>query len=251
MNEEGAYHPRKGHPWALYLRVSTKREDQEGGLASQLEACQGYLRHKGLPPEGAFVFEEQASGRQTNRPILRKLLHQAALHRFGNLVVFKLDRLSRGGIVPTFSLLRTLHDSGVRVHSVAEPWWDPSSPVHEVILAVLAFAAQIESQSISERVSAGITRKRVEAERRGEPFYWGRARTSPLRKDPQLPTKALRLREGRRSWTQVAQALGIGRTTARRMCHLAATSGVSGTEKEEAKSKDDPSAAYTTSVHKG
>ncbi len=242
MNEEGVNHRRKGRPWALYLRVSTRREDQEGGLASQLLACQDFLRRRGLPPEEAIVFREQASGRQTNRPILRKLLHQAAMHQFGYVLVFKLDRLSRGGIVPTFQLLQTLHDRGVRVYSVSESWWEPDNAVHEAVLAILSFAARIESESIAERVSAGISRKRAEAERRGEPFLWGRARTSPLRRDPQLPDKAVQLRKDGLSWTETAQTLGIGTTTARRMYRLGLASKANGTRSEGEKLGDGRSA---------
>lgn len=225
-------------PWAVYARVSTKREDQEGGLASQLEACLEFLRGKGLPSQNVIAFREQASGRQTNRPVLRKLLQQAAMHRFEGVVVFKLDRLSRGGIVATFSLLRAFHDHGVRVLSTAEPWWDAASPVHEVILAVLAFAAQIESQSISERVSAGIARKRAEAQRRGELFYWGRARTSALRKDPELPAKATQMRKEGRSWSETARAMRVSRTTARRLYLLGQASKVTGTADEEEQSEE-------------
>jgi len=228
---------RTGRPPAIYLRASTKREDQEGGLASQLQACREFLRRQGLSPEEAIVFQEQAFGRQTNRPVLRKLLHQVALHRFGSVVVFKLDRLSRGGIVPTFQLLQTLHDHGVRVYSVSESWWDPANEVHEAVLAILSFAARIESESIAERVSAGISRKRAEAERRGEPFLWGRALTSPLRKDPQLPAKAVQLRKDGLSWTKTAQTLSVGRTTARRLCQLGMASRANDTGDEEGNSE--------------
>ena len=227
---------------ALYVRISTRRVDQEGGLASQLQACQEFLRRQGLRPEEAIVFEEHASGRQTNRPVLRKLLHEAALHRFGNVIVFKLDRLSRGGVVPTFQLLQTLHDHGVRVYSVSESWWDPDNAVHEAVLAILAFATRIESESIAERVSAGIARKRAEALERGEPFLWGRARTSPLRRAPHLPAKAVQLRKDGLSWAETAQTLGVGRTTARRLYHLGLASTVNGTPTEEVKPEDGPGA---------
>ncbi len=229
MNEQGANRPHAGRPWALYLRVSTKREDQEGGLMSQLQACQEFLRRKGVSPDEAIVFREQASGRQTNRPVLRKLLHQAAMHRFGYVLVFKLDRLSRGGIVPTFQLLKTLHDCNVVVHSVSESWLRPEDPVHEVILAVLSFAAQIESASISERVSAGIARRKAEASRKGEPWLWGRALSSPLRHDPALPSKAVTLREDGRSWSQTARALEVSKTSARRLYQLGLALRANGT----------------------
>ncbi len=222
----------------MYLRISTTHGEQEHGLAAQLHVCKEFVARQGIAAKDVIVYEEKASGRKTDRPVLRKLLHEAALHRFTNLLTFKLDRLSRGGIGPTFQLLKNLHDAGVRVYSVTESWWDPDNPVHEVTLAVLAWGAQLESKAIGERVSAGIQARKREAERRGQPFYWGRARTSRLIRDPTLPAKAIQLRRRGLSWSQVAQSLRVGRTTARRLCLLAASSAVSGTERREAKFKD-------------
>jgi DNA invertase Pin-like site-specific DNA recombinase len=227
---------------AIYARISTGREQQGHGLEAQVHACRDLLRRLAIPLRGVTVYEEEASGRRSDRPVLRKLLHDAAMHRFTVLVVFRLDRLSRGGIVEMFRVLKALQGAGVRVYSVSEAWWDPDAPTAELILAVLAWAAEFESRAIGERVAAGIAARRAEAERRGRPFLWGRARVSPLTRDPELPAKALGLRQGGLSWTRVARSLGVGRTTARRLCKLARISGVSGTSKGEAESQHGPRA---------
>ncbi len=100
---------------------------------------------------------------------------------------------------------------------------------------MLAWAAEFESKAIGERVSAGIQRRKSEAERRGQPWIWGRGLSSPLRKDPQLPAKALQLREAGRSWSQTAKTLGVSRTTARRLCQLGPSLGSNGTASEDGK----------------
>lgn len=217
---------------AVYLRVSTQKPDQEHGLEAQLLACQQFLERQGFSTQDLRVYREQASGRKTDRPVLRKMLQEGALHKFQVLATFRLDRLSRGGISQTFELLRALKDHGIRVYSVSEEWFDPDSPTHELVLAVLSWAAQFESRSIGERVAAGIAARRVEAARKGKPFLWGRARVSVLVRDPAMPAKALRLRQGGASWTQIAAELRIGRTTARRLCVIARTSEVMGTGKK-------------------
>ena len=177
---------------------------------------------------GVAVYEEEASGRRSDRPVLGKLLHDAAMHRFTVLVVFRLDRISRGGIPAMFRVLKTLQGAGVRVYSVSETWWDPEAPTAELILAVLAWAAEFESRAIGERVAAGIAARRAEAARRGRPFLWGRARVSAVTRDPDLPSRARQLRTAGKSWTRVARDLGVSRTTARRLCAATPPAGTNG-----------------------
>lgn len=227
---------------AAYLRISTTKEEQEHGLATQLEACKEFVTARGLAVGDVLVYEEQASGRKSNRPTLKKLLHDGALHRYVNLVMFRLDRLSRGGITEMFRLLKTLEGYGVHIYSVNEAWWDPDAPTAELILAVLSWAARFESESIGARVSAGIAAKRAEAGRRGEPFLWGRARVSALTRNPDLPLEAVALREKGLSWTRLAGDLEVGRTTARRLYQIGRARQKAGTAKGEAKSKDGPRA---------
>jgi DNA invertase Pin-like site-specific DNA recombinase len=224
---------------AIYGRISTGREQQGHGLAAQIHACRELIGRLEFSSGKVAVYEEEGSGRRRDRPVLRRLLQDAAMHRFTVLVVFRLDRLTRSGIAEMFRVLKALQGAGVRVYSVSETWWDPTAPTAELILAVLAWAAEFESRAISERVAAGIAARRAEAEKRGERFLWGRALVSPLTRDPGLPAKALRLRTSGLSWTQIAGRLGVGRTTARRLCTLArAPAERGGVDQGEAKPND-------------
>lgn len=206
---------------AIFARVSTAKEDQEHGLVSQIHACERFLAERGLSPEDVAIFREQASGRKADRPVLKDLVHEAAMHQFSVLVVFRLDRLTRGGISEMFRVLKALQGYGVRIYSVSETWWDPDAPTAELVLAILAWAAAFESRSIGERVQAGIAARRAEAADRGERFLWGRARVSKWIADPSLAARAAQLRAEGRSWSETALALGVGRTTARRLCQIA------------------------------
>jgi DNA invertase Pin-like site-specific DNA recombinase len=223
---------------AIYGRISTGKEEQAHGLVTQIDTCRAFLDRLGIPIREVKVYQEEGSGRRRDRPVLRRLLHDAAMHKFQVLVVFRLDRLTRAGIPEMFRVLKTVQDSGVQVFSTTELWWNPSAPTADLILAVLAWAAEFESKAISERVSAGIQARKREAARKGEPFVWGRGLVSPLRRDPALPLKALQLREEGLSWTKTAQALRVGRTTARRLCQLGRASRAKGTPTEEATPED-------------
>lgn len=223
---------------AIFARISTGKEQQQHGLVAQIETCRQFLERLEIPLREVKVYQEEGSGRRRDRPVLRRLLRDAALHRFQILVVFRLDRLTRSGITEMFQVLKALQHSGVRVYSVNETWWDPNAPTAEVILAVISWAAQLESRVIGERVSAGIQTRKKEAERKGQPWLWGRALTSPLRRDPTLPSRAVQLREAKLSWSKTAQTLGVGRTTARRLYQLGLVSRANGTPIEEGTAED-------------
>ncbi len=204
----------------IYARVSTTKRDQKHGLEAQRRACVEFARAKGLGDE-VVLYRDQISGRQRERPDLDRLMHDAAMKRVRAMVVFKLDRVSRRGIGDVFRVLRTLEGYGCRVYSVSESWWDPENPARELILAVIAWAAAFESQMIGERVASGIAAKKAEALEEGQRWIWGRAKVSKLIADPGLPAKALQLRSEGRSWSEIAQSLRVGRTTARRLCQIA------------------------------
>ncbi len=205
---------------AIYARVSTAKRDQEHGLTSQERACREFARARGLGDE-ATVYLDQISGRKPERPHLDRLVHDAAMKQVREIVVFKLDRLSRRGIGDVFRVLKALEGYGCRVYSVSESWWDPDNPARELILAVIAWAAAFESQVIGERVAAGIAARKAEALEKREKWIWGRAKVSKLIADPGLPAKALQLRSQGLSWSEMAQTLQVGRTTARKLCILA------------------------------
>ena len=217
---------------AILVRTSTRK--QEGGLKTQVRTCRAFIKslqeQRKLDVENVRIYKEEGvSGRSERRQVLDELLKDAAMKRFRALVVFRLDRLSRRQslvVGDVLDVVKRLHGYGVRVYSASESWWDPEdSPVAPVILAVMGWAAAMESRAIADRVSAGIADKKAAAAEEGVPFLWGRARSpySVRLRDPAIRAQALALRAGGASWTETARALGVGRTTARGLCVIAPT----------------------------
>jgi len=141
---------------AIYARVSTKKDEQNPEM--QLIACRKFCKDKGWTIVEEFV--DRMSGRNVKRHRLERMNKEAQYRRFDSVVLWKVDRLSRGGIRETYNAIDRLKKNGVNIYSVTEPFLNihEDNPTGELILAVLAWAAGQESRNISERVSAGIQR---------------------------------------------------------------------------------------------
>ena len=83
--------------------------------------------------------------------------------------VWRLDRLTRSGIVDTLSCIQEMRRHGCALSSVADGF-ALDGPGAEVILSVLAWAAQLEREKLRENQLAA--RARMAAEGRS----WGRPR---------------------------------------------------------------------------
>lgn len=79
---------------AIYARQSVLKEDSLS-IETQIEACRHQIAIK-FPDAQTTVFEDRGySGKNMNRPQLQELLQQVEENKFGKIVVYKLDRVSR------------------------------------------------------------------------------------------------------------------------------------------------------------
>lgn len=146
---------------AAYLRVSSRSQN----ASSQQESIKWASRARKLPVTRWYF--EALSGKNFNRPELKTLLEDARRGEITTLWVFRLDRLTRSGIRDALNLLEELKSCGCQVISVSDGF-DLDGPWSDVILAVIAWAAQMERAAIGDRIAAA--RVRVEAAGR----TWGR-----------------------------------------------------------------------------
>jgi len=142
----------------IYCRVSTKKEEQNPEM--QITACKRFCEQNDLEVVDTYV--DYISGRRAKRPQLTRLYKDALYRRFDKVVVWKMDRLSRGGIRETFNAIDKLKSYGIPVVSVTEPFLNTDNPTSDLILAVLSWASEQESKNIGERVKAGIERWKKE-----------------------------------------------------------------------------------------
>jgi DNA invertase Pin-like site-specific DNA recombinase len=184
---------------AAYLRVSTRQQD----WALQRREIVRAAAARGDQIAKLLWFEEKASGRSIEREALKKLRAAVRAGKVRRLYVWRVDRLTRSGIRDTFHLVEEFRQHGAELVTVADGF-DFSGPAADVVLAVMAWAAQMERNAISERIRAA--RARVEA----EGGRWGRPRNVEL--DPKTLQRARRLRQTR-SLREVAAMLKVPRST--------------------------------------
>jgi DNA invertase Pin-like site-specific DNA recombinase len=181
---------------AAYVRVSSRAQDH----ATQRSAIARAARARGH--QITRWFHEKMTATRLARPVLQELRAAVRAGEVTVLYVFRLDRLTRTGIRDTLAVLDELRGAGCKVITLADGF-DLEGPAADVVVAVLAWAAQMERQALGERISAA--RARLASEGRA----WGR----PRRAGPELVARVRELASQGRSMRAIAVALKLPRAT--------------------------------------
>lgn len=179
---------------ALYVRVSTEEQAQGGfSIAGQTEklqlACQLH-DWRALP---TYV-DDGWSGKDMNRPAMKRLMADAKKGLFSLIVVYKLDRLSRklGDLVPFGDELEKMK---IGIRSVTEAM-DTSTSAGKLLFNLLGSFAQFEREMISERTKMGLGRRKKEGKWNGlPPFGYRTKKDGTLEIDPKDAPYARRVFE--------------------------------------------------------
>ena len=123
---------------ALYVRVSSDKQDVDLSVAGQLRALREYAARNACKVVEEFV-DEAESGRTAHRPVFQRMVRQARFKPppFESILVWKLSRFARNreDSIIYKSLLRK---QGVQVVSITEPLEDsPTGRMLEGIIEVL------------------------------------------------------------------------------------------------------------------
>jgi len=189
---------------AAYVRVSSRSQDN----ATQREAISRAATARGDEIPGVHWYEEKRSARTLERPELAKIRECVRRGEVTRLYVFRLDRLTRSGIRDTLTLLDELRAGGCEVVTVADGF-SLEGPARDVVVAVMAWAAEMERLALGERIAAA--RARVEA----KGGTWGRPRAATaaqVRKVHELRSQ-LTLRGKPMPIRDIAQRVKLPRST--------------------------------------
>lgn len=150
---------------AIYARVSTEDQTTKNQVHALLDYC-----HQRKVPEVYHVYEENESAwLKGNQKQLKELIADGRQGKFDTVLVWSLDRLTRGGALKILEMIDLFKQCNIKVISFQEPWTEAPGEVADILYAITGWVAQMESQRRSERTKAGLERARLEGREPGRP----------------------------------------------------------------------------------
>lgn len=133
---------------AIYSRKSKFTEKGES-IENQIHMCIKYA--KNIDVEEYEIYEDEGfSGGNTNRPKFQKLINDIKTKKFTHLICYRLDRISRN-VADFASTMEILNKYNVAFISIREQF-DTSSAMGRAMMNVSATFAQLERETIAERI---------------------------------------------------------------------------------------------------
>ncbi len=193
---------------AIYARVSLDEQNKDSRQfqdpENQLKPLRDFCKSLGYEVVKEYI--DKMSGANPARPSFRAMLADGLQRRFSGIVVWKLDRFSREGVIPTMSYIKRLKDRGIWLKSMTESWLDTSQEgITEIVLAIMSWAASEERKKISERTKAGIARRRSLGKWKG-----GRPKKVLL---PKQEATVLKLQKQGKSALQISRVIKVSKYT--------------------------------------
>ncbi|MDD4804893.1 MAG: recombinase family protein, partial [Candidatus Pacebacteria bacterium] len=135
---------------ALYIRVSTERQANEGdSLEEQETELKKFCDYRNYQIHNIYI-ERGKSGGNTNRPEYQKLIKDVEKKKINAIVVKKLDRLSRS-LLDFENLMKLMQQKDVEFISLKENF-DTTNAMGKAMLRVALVFAQLEREQTSERI---------------------------------------------------------------------------------------------------
>lgn len=134
-----------------YCRVSTTKKDENGDFIQTTALQRDALVSAGVSPSN--IYEDRISGKTKERPGLNHLL--SVMVAGDELLVWKLDRLGRS-VRNLLDVAETLRDRGISIRSLQDGI-DTKGQFGGFLLTILGAVAELERETISERVTAGMS----------------------------------------------------------------------------------------------
>lgn len=133
---------------AIYTRKSVYTGKGES-IQNQIKVCKEYLTRGNV--NNFLIYEDEGfSGKNIHRPQFQRMLRDAKEKKFDILICYRLDRVSRN-IADFATLIQQLEENNISFISVAEQF-DTSNPMGRAMMYVASVFAQLERETIAERV---------------------------------------------------------------------------------------------------
>jgi len=177
----------------IYTRVSTLDQSTE----IQVRELTQYCEQQGW--NISEVFEDKASGSNTNRPAFKEMLRQIPQKKPNAILVYKLDRAFRS-VLDMSIYVQTWSENKIEFISLKDPSLSLATPTGKLMLHLLGSFAEFERSIIIQRVRAGLDN----AKRKG--IKLGRPRRKNTDEIVELRNQGLTLKE-------IGKKVGLGESS--------------------------------------
>ena len=153
---------------AAYIRVSTGGQD----ATNQLPAVLAWAEAHGYNREQIEIYSENESAwKAGHQRELSRLLSELRTGRrkYDYLVIFALDRLTRGKVGDVLNLINAFEQQGCKIISLKESWLAEAGPMRDLFTLMIAWASNYESERKSQNTLAGLDRARAAGKTLGRP----------------------------------------------------------------------------------
>ena len=199
-----------------YERVSTTKQD----LSRQTGELKSQLKQMGITKIDK-AYQDKCTGKNTDRPELQLLLKQA--HKNDIIYCESISRLGRN-LKDLIDIIDTLTEKDVRVVILKEGI-DTANSTYKLLLAIFGGVAEMERETIQERVQTRINQLKEDKETTGiintKTGKWFGGQQKQLEDIPKEFYKYYdQTKKGQLSKTDMAKIMGIGRATLYRWIKL-------------------------------
>lgn len=143
---------------AIYARVSTEEQAEHGySIEAQKEALSQYCKIFGKNIVGEYIDAGISGKEMTKRLELQRLLQDAELGKFDEVLVWKINRMSRN-TKDLLEIVDKLKRNNVDFTSLSEKF-DTSGAMGRFALQMLAAVGELERNTIVENVKLGLKQR--------------------------------------------------------------------------------------------
>lgn len=154
----------------IYARIS-RDEQSNYSLEEQVKECRKYIENEGHEWVDTYI-DDGYSAKDTNRPALQAMLADIPTKKFGLVVIWKLDRLTRDTLDGLTMVKSMFKPNGIAFASKTEDI-DTSTPDGYMMFTIRLSMAQAEREKIRERVILGQTARARSGKRNSSSSPYG------------------------------------------------------------------------------
>ena len=145
----------------IYCRVSTREQTLGYSIDNQKNKCQDYMHlFNDDYTEAVLYIDEGHSASTLERPSIKQMLQDVRDRKLDEIIIYKLDRLTRN-VIDTYELLNMFANNDVNLVAVMDNL-DITTANGKLVVGILAIFAQWERETIVERTNDGLLQMAME-----------------------------------------------------------------------------------------